>query len=47
MVDLAEHLDNTGVVNAGDEDGQQVGEEGGLFLQVEGERLVVTRRRLV
>ena len=36
-----EHLDYSCMVNTGNEDGQEVGQEGGLFLQVEREGLVV------
>ena len=42
VVGALEHADDTGVVNAGDEDGEEVVEEHGLFLEVEGEGLVVT-----
>ena len=35
VVHLPEHTDNAGVVDAGNENGEEVGEEGGLFLEVE------------
>ena len=41
MVNLAEHLDHSSMVDAGDEDGEEISEQRGLFLQVERERLVV------
>ena len=43
VVDLAERADDSAVVDAGDEDGEEVGEERGLFLEIECERLVVAR----
>ena len=41
VVDLAEHLHHTAVVDARDEDGQEVCQESRLLLQVERESLVV------
>lgn len=41
MVDLAEHPDDTRMVDSRNHDGQQIGEEVRLLLQVESERLVV------
>ena len=41
VVDLAEHANNTAVVDARDHDGKEVGEQGGLLLEVEGQGLVV------
>ena len=41
VVHLPEHTDNAGVVDAGNENGEEVGKEGGLFLEVEREGLVI------
>ena len=41
MVNLLEHADDTGVIDARDHDRQEIGEQGRLLLQVEGEGLVV------
>ena len=41
VVDLPEHLDDTAVVNARNENSEQVGEESRLLLEVERESLVV------
>ena len=44
VVDLAEHLHHTAVVDAGDKNGQEVCQESRLLLQVERESLVVAAR---
>lgn len=44
MVDLPECPHNTGVVNTGDKNGEQVGEESRLLLEVESQGLVIARR---
>ena len=44
MVDLPEHLDDTAVVNARNENSEQVGEESRLLLEVERESLVVAAK---
>lgn len=41
MINLTEHADDTAVIDTGDQYGQQIGKQGGLFLEVEGQRLVV------
>ena len=41
VVNLLEHADDTGVIDARDHDRQEIGEQGRLLLQVEGEGLVV------
>ena len=42
MVDLAERTNNTRMIDTRDEDSQKVGQEGWLFLKVEGQRLIIT-----
>ena len=44
VVDLAEHLHHTAVVDARDEDGQKVCQESRLLLQVERESLVIAAK---
>ena len=41
MIDLLEHADDASMVDARDHDRQEIGEQGRLLLQVEGEGLVV------
>lgn len=43
MVYLAEHTDNTGVFNAGNEDSEKISQKRRLLLKVECERLVISR----
>jgi len=42
VIDLAESADNTRMVNWRNQNSQKVGQEGRLFLEVEGQRLVIT-----
>ena len=42
VADLTECANNTRVVNSRDKNGQEVSQEGGLFLKVECQRLIVT-----
>ena len=42
MIDLPEHLDNTSVVDPRNHDGQKIGEQSRLLLQVERKGLVIT-----
>ena len=44
VVNLAEHLHHTAVIDARDEDGQEVCQKSRLFLQVERESLVIAAR---
>jgi hypothetical protein len=41
VVDLPERLDDAGVIDAGDEDRQEIGKQSWLLLEVEGDSLVV------
>jgi hypothetical protein len=41
VINLPESPDNSSVVDARNEDGQKVGEQVGLLLEVEGNRLIV------
>ena len=42
MVDLDEHSNNPAVIDSGDQDGEKIGEQRRLLLEVEGEGLVVS-----
>jgi len=46
VVDLPEHADNTAVVDTGNENGQKISQEGGLFLEVECQGFVVARAEM-
>ena len=41
VVNLTECPDNTGVVDTGDEDGKEIGQQGWLLLEIERQSLVV------
>jgi len=41
VVHLTEHPDHTGVIDTGDHYAEKIGQEGGLFLEVESQSLVV------
>jgi hypothetical protein len=44
MINLAEHTDNPRVFNAGNEDSEKISQKRRLFLKIECERLVISRR---
>jgi len=46
VVHLAKHAHNAAVVNTGNQNGEEVVEEGGVFLKVESKSLVVTTKQI-
>ena len=45
VVHLAKHAHNTAVVNARNQNGEEVIEESGVFLKIKSQRLVVTTKQ--
>jgi hypothetical protein len=46
MIHLAEHADHSPMVNAGNEDSEEISHQHRLLLKIEGEGLVISRKML-